>query len=219
MSIKIGDRFGRLTVVSPAEYTLNGRRWNCRCDCGSERVVLGHSLRRGATTSCGCYQRERSAQVCLERNRLRNPTVVTHGRSKTPEYRAWQKMKERCLKPSDKRYADYGGRGISVCPEWHSDFAAFYASVGTRPSPRHSLDRIDNDKGYEPGNCRWALPREQMTNRRMTRFVEVDGEEVPLADLAKRHGIPANTLRFRIVKGWDVDRAVTTPVRPKRSAA
>lgn len=129
---------------------------------------------------------------------------------KTPEYNAWSHMRERCYNTRDPRYADYGGRGITIDPLW-DDFEVFLSDMGPRPSPRHSLDREDNDLGYGPDNCKWSLPHEQMTNRRNTRLVE----GVPLAVLAKDFGIPANTLRFRILKGWDLREALTTPVRRK----
>tara|TARA_R100000365_G_C2748380_1_gene79776 strand:+ start:9724 stop:10215 length:492 start_codon:yes stop_codon:yes gene_type:complete len=131
-----------------------------------------------------------------------------------PEYDAWKSMRARCLNPSNKRFSDYGGRGITVCQRW-SEFPNFLQDMGRKPSAKHSIDRIDNNRGYEPGNCRWALPHQQMTNRSMTRFVEFKGESVPLASLAKKYGIPANTLRFRVMAGWDVERALTQPVRPK----
>ena len=138
----------------------------------------------------------------------------TLGGKESPEYCAWKAMRARCLNPRNKRFAQYGGRGIKVCDRW-KDFKNFLADMGLRPSARHSIDRIDNDRGYEPGNCRWALPHQQMTNRSMTRFVVVDGQSVPLATLARQHGIPLNTLRFRVLAGWDIKRALTQPVRPK----
>ncbi|WCS27247.1 hypothetical protein LOK46_10640 [Methylobacterium sp. NMS14P] len=147
----------------------------------------------------------------------------THGHASfgatTAEYEAWRKARQRCENPKNPRYASYGGRGIQVCERWR-DFAAFFADMGSRPTPAHQLDRKDNDKGYEPGNCRWATPAEQMVNRRNTRFVEVDGKQVPLATLAKEAGLPINTLRFRILKGWDLTRALTAPLAntgPKRT--
>jgi hypothetical protein len=121
-------------------------------------------------------------------------------------------MLARCYNPKNPRYADYGGRGITVCDAWRHDFSAFLADMGRRPSKEHSLDRIDNDKGYSPDNCRWALPAEQMTNLRGTLMIG----GMPLARLAHLRGIPVNTLRLRIVKGWSVYDALSRPVRPKR---
>lgn len=141
------------------------------------------------------------------------------GGKKTPEYKAWEAMKARCLNRNNSRFDSYGGRGITVCDRWLHSFENFLADVGMRPSARHSLDREKNHLGYSPENCRWALPHTQMTNRSVTRFVEVNGQSVPLATLAKQNGIPANTLRFRILKGWPLDEALSKPVRPKAKAA
>lgn len=132
---------------------------------------------------------------------------------RTPEYAIWQAMNARCRNPKNPRYESYGGRGIAICEAWR-DFAKFFADMGARPTPQHQLDRRDNDKGYNPDNCRWATPAEQMVNRRNTRFVEVDGKQMPLATLAHFCGIPANTLRARILAGWDVPKATSTPVGP-----
>jgi hypothetical protein len=207
----IGFKFNRWTVIAPAKpYVWRTKvrdRWLCRCECGTERAVLAIHLKDGRSQSCGCLTRERSSQ-----------RHTRHGRCATAEYKVWQAMIARCFNPKNPRYADYGERGISVCDEWR-DFAAFYRDLGDRPSSEHSIDRVDNSRGYEPGNCKWSIPHEQMTNRRCTRFVDVDGKQIPLASLAMKHGLPANTLRFRLLKGWPLSAALETPVRPKRSAA
>ena len=207
----IGQRFGRWTVIeSTTPYTWRTRvrdRFICRCDCGTVRAVIGTAMRNGSSHSCGCLTRERS------RNKH-----TKHGRYQTPEYKVWQAMIARCFNPKNPRFDDYGERGISVCEEWR-DFRAFHRDMGDRPSPIYSLDRIDNARGYEPGNCKWSLPHQQMTNRRCTRFVDVGDRKIPLADLAIKHKIPANTLRFRILKGWPLSEALNKPVRPKLPAA
>jgi len=206
--VGIGDRFGRWEVISEAPVKLVGknkkrfRQWLCRCVCGVERPVTEHSLKAGTSVSCGCYNRERTVE-----------THTKHGATGTPEYKAWQKMIERCYNPNNKRYADYGGRGILVSKRWFHSFEEFLKDMGPRPSPRHSLDRIDNDKSYNKNNCQWSLPKTQMTNRRNTRKVG----DVPLAELARKHGIPANTLRWRVLRDdWELEDALTTPVRYKR---
>lgn len=121
-------------------------------------------------------------------------------------------MRQRCFDSSLDSYANYGGRGISVCPEWLDDFSRFLADVGPRPTPKHSLDRIDVNGNYEPDNVRWATAREQQWNQRHTRMVERDGELVPAAKLAYEAGLHVNVLMRRIKLGWDLDRAMTTPV-------
>ena len=157
MGIEIGQRFGRWTVVSEA---MPGRRssYVCRCDCGTERSVMRQNLLHPTkpSRSCGCG-RERQLAV-----------ATTHGMTNSPEFSVWRSMKTRCYNPNHHKYPLYGGRGIIVCDEWLNDFAAFYAYVGPRPSMKHTLDRIDGDRNYEPGNVRWATPLEQRHNRRST---------------------------------------------------
>lgn len=148
----VGQRFGRLTVLSREQRNLRGRlQWVCICDCGRKVVILEYNLRDGNSKSCGCG---------------REVSHRKHGLRKAPEYRLWQNMVQRCGNPNNPRYDDYGGRGIRVCARWRKSFAAFYADVGPRPSAKHSIDRIDNDGNYEPGNVRWATAYQQVHNRR-----------------------------------------------------
>lgn len=216
----VGPKFGRWTVLSQAAsvlYERDGglgtphehRRWLCLCTCGTEKEVAELALRSGRSISCGCYNRERSAAKHTTHG-------ATAGGRQSAEYSTWKAMLARCYNPNNKRYKDYGGRGIGVCDEWKESFSTFLHEVGLRPSPRHSIDRIHNDRGYEPGNCKWSEPHEQMINRRKSYLVEVDQGRIALSDLAKGSGIPANTLRARLELGWTVDRATSVPVRQKR---
>lgn len=148
----MGMRFGRLIVVAPAPYKQSGGRyrvtWRCRCDCGNEAIVTGD----------GCFTK-----------------LATHRATNTPEYSAWQSMRDRCCNPRNKRFRHYGGRGISICDRWRfgengkGPFECFLADVGRRPSPELSIDRIDNDDGYHPGNVRWATRIQQRRNQRPRR--------------------------------------------------
>jgi hypothetical protein len=156
-----GNVYGRLTVLgrSPERQGKN-QCWLCRCECQTLTIVTGSHLRHGKTRSCGCLN--------LEKLRAR----VRHGQAKGGHarvYRIWNAMKQRCHNPNQPHYQRYGGVGVAVCDEWRKSFDAFYAYMGDPTTPDHSIDRIDNSRGYEPGNCRWATASEQMKNRRKFR--------------------------------------------------
>lgn len=138
-----------------------------------------------------------------------------HGLSYRHEYRVWQTMRLRCTDPEHPAFDNYGGRGITVCDRWLNSPAAFIEDMGPRPSPAHEIDRIDNDRGYEPGNCRWVTRSENCRNRRSNRLLTFDGETLSLAEWCERRGMPSDTVRKRLEAGWPVDRALTAPVRPK----
>lgn len=151
----VGNRYGRLTVLSVETRSFSVPSGNyrrtfamCRCDCGTDYGAWLSQIVRRESASCGCAQ-------------------GTHRRSKTSEYRCLQQLVRRCTLPHVPSYADYGGRGITVCDRWRESFENFFADMGAKPSPRHSLDRIDNSRGYEPGNCRWATSSTQQRNRRV----------------------------------------------------
>lgn len=204
----VGRRFGLLIVTAEDPVRRNPRspQWFCQCDCGVVSSVTGGNLRQGNTQSCGCLRREALSK-----------TATRHGGARPmqriPEYVAWVEMRKRCLKRDLPAYPDYGGRGIMICPEW-SDFAVFYRDMGDRPSPHHSLDRINNDGPYSPENCRWATKTEQARNTRSTRRITLHGVTRPMADWADLTGIPISTLRARIDRyGWSAEDALTKPIR------
>lgn len=177
------------------QFVKNGRGYGqYLCQCGNKFVSRKDAIKSGQTVSCGCYNAAR---------------ITTHGLSKTPEYKAWQEMLQRCLNPVCTSYKNYGGRGITVCQQWR-DFYCFILDMGKRPSPKHSLDRKMNDRGYYPDNCRWATRSQQQQNKRNTRFVEYDGKIVSLALLARLNGLNPILVWTRVFQnGWPVERAIT----------
>jgi hypothetical protein len=150
-----GQRFGRLVAVKRVGYAHSGHAtWLCQCDCGESNVVSTNPLRRGLTRSCGCLQREKASLSGKSRGKFNLPSTKTHGEgsndSYTPEYTCWKNVKERCLNPRVPEWKYYGGRSIEVCDRWLNSYENFLADMGRRPSPRHSIDRIDNDGPYTP---------------------------------------------------------------------
>lgn len=181
----------------------------CRCDCGSFVDVPPFRLRSGNTNSCGC----KFSDVVAQRNKAAAKHNHASGRKVTAEYRAWASIKNRCLNENDKRYPDYGGRGIKVHPEWITSFEAFLRDVGSRPSRQFTIDRICNNGNYEPGNVRWATAAQQNRNRRTTKQYELAGELKPLAEWAELAGLPYDRVRQRVETfGWPLNEALGTPI-------
>lgn len=204
-----GHKYGRLTVVSKGKGKRYGRSltsvvtWHCICECGTEVEVTANGLKSGVSKSCGCLRKENLKTANTTHNRTKDP--ITGKVSK--EYRTWQNMKARCENPNHRHYHLYGGRGINVCDRWQS-FAAFFEDMGSPPTDRHSIDRIDNDSAYTPENCRWATQRDQINNRKNTVFIEYNGERLPSSEWSARTGVPIKSIYVRLRLGWPVERAL-----------
>lgn len=186
-------RFGRLTALNRSGKTRHGAvLWRTQCECGRSITVQAGSLMSGNSTSCGCSR-------------------TRHGHARksrySPTYLTWQAMIRRCNDPKAVDFWNYGGRGVLVCLRWES-FESFLADMGDRPAGT-SIDRINNDGNYEPGNCRWATAREQANNKRNSRTLEINGVRRTIAEWSRSSGIGYSTIKERILRGWSPLRAVT----------
>jgi len=210
-----GQRFGRWLVIRCTDNGLiknhKKRPWLCRCDCGVEREILKENLRvrSGRTASCGCAHKEQTTKHGHRAGALRGHSLT---------YNSWSGMIRRCYDPVCRSFEVYGRIGIVVCDRWRGTdgFSNFLKDMGERPSAKHSLDRIDSTGNYTLDNCRWATTIQQINNRRTTRSIIVDGKRISIGDLARQHGIDYKVLAGRLSYGWDVHRAVSTPVRKGR---
>ena len=223
MSRKIdltGQKFGRLLVLRCVDNTTSKAvLWECLCECGKICTVKGILLRRENTKSCGCLRREIMRQVAATRN-------LRHGEGsngkETPEYRAWSNMLSRCNNNKHQLFGDYGGRGVKVCERWHV-YENFIFDMGRRPSRKHSLDRIDNNKNYMPENCRWATMVQQNNNQRprrkrkeynITDFVNYAGKTQTVLAWMKELARNPDTYRARRRAGMSIEEALFTPLQP-----
>lgn len=200
-----GMTFGNLTAVGQAGNDKRGYAvWACTCSCGKSVAVTSRWLTTGQKKSCNVDGHRWAGSDQKKRDTLRSLHYV--------EYTAWKHMRFRCEKPSDSSYKNYGARGITVCERWQS-FKNFFADMGPKPSPSHSIERKNNNGNYEPGNCVWATPKEQARNQRRTIFVEWEGRRITLAALIERLGLNPSLIYSRLKIGWTLEKALTTPGR------
>ena len=200
-------RFGKLYVrkQTPSKNDKGEWQWVCDCICGNVTTVRGYCLRRGSTTSCGCSRGENGKVMWTK-----------HGKSRVAEYGSWISMIRRCNDEGNEKYADYGGRGIEVCSRWLSSIDCFISDMGPRPSEKHTIDRIDTNGNYEPGNCRWATPEEQSNNRDLVDKFDYNGEQLSISQIARINNIPYSSLYDRVKRyGMTMEIALKTPFRRK----
>jgi hypothetical protein len=198
-----GQRFGRLTALS---YEGRSKQydalWRCICDCGAQCQVRAGALRGGHTQSCGCLQRERT-----------RASHLSHGLTNSKLYGVWSEMKRRCSNSHDTAYGDYGGRGITVCEEW-GRFEPFYEWARENGYQEGlTIERVNNNAGYEPSNCVWATQAVQNRNMRSNIILDFHGQRIKLIEWADSLGIPADIFHTRVRRGWSAERVLTQPVR------
>lgn len=201
-----GRVFGHWTVtrLSDKVSKTGALYWEAACVCGAKSEVRGTALTSGTTESCGCMK---PAAVASAR--------ASHGLARAPIYHVWASMRARCKNPNRPEFSNYGGRGITVCSRWES-FDAFFSDMGNPPFKGAQIDRIDNSRGYEPGNVRWVTAKQNMLNRRVTRTVSINGEVMPVVTASELTGIKVDTLKDRANKGWEGDRLIA-PVRSRKA--
>jgi hypothetical protein len=207
----IGKKFNRLLILKEGSSIKYGkttmRKVFCQCDCGNVKEIDLNSIKRGKSTSCGCYNKENAKKSSTKHGLAMLSTGIRH-----PDYAIWTKLKSRCLNPNDKSYKHYGGRGIKVCERWLHSFENFINDLGWRPNKKYSLERIDYNKDYCPENCKWILKSEQTKNCRRVKLIAYNGKEHCLTDLCKLLGLVYSTMRHRVYDlGIPFEEAIKYP--------
>lgn len=193
----VGRSFRDLTVIAE-DRSRKRRRWKCLCICGNHHVALTSNLKSGLTTSCGCAKQRRPEHALIHGDNCL-------GR-RAKEYKAWCGIRARCGNPKDGAFYNYGARGITVCDRWRDSYPNFLADMGRAPSPTHSIDRIDNNGNYEPGNCRWATATEQ--NRNTRRTIKIDG--ICLKEICEARDLPYDAILSRLARGDPTEVAISS---------
>lgn len=194
----IGYKFNRLTVIEEVDRIHPKRpMYACKCDCGKMKNVEGRRLREGTIKSCGCLSKELT--------RIRS---ITHGMTDSSEYKTWCGIKRRCLNENDKRYPEYGGRGIKICDSWSNSFQSFFHDMGEKPEG-YSIERIDVNGNYEKSNCKWIKLSSQASNKRTNVKITHKNETKNLSDWSLETGIKAETISARIKRGWSIEKSLS----------
>lgn len=196
----IGEKRGKLTCIGK-DKTRDFRYYLFQCECGNVKSIIKYNVENGSTRSCGCLKRE-------------NPNHTTHGLSHTRIDNIYRSMIDRCKNPNNKRYCIYGAKGIRVCEEWENDKTTFFEwSFANGYADNLTIDRIDNSKGYEPSNCRWATYEEQGNNKTTNHFLKYNGERRTIRQWEKYLGFKKGLIHSRLRRGWSVEKTLTTAVR------
>ena len=192
-----GKQFGKLTVINRAgtdhcKHVI----WNCICDCGNKKILRSNNLRSHHQQSCGCE----TSNILSKLSKKHGHNTDFNGKSST--YNSWDNMNQRCRNPKNTNYPRYGAKGITVCERWMgiNGFVNFLSDMGEKPTPKHSIDRIDTNKGYYPENCRWATRKEQHRNKNNNIWYEYNGERLILTDWSKKLKTSSNSLKEHINK-------------------
>jgi hypothetical protein len=199
----IGQRFNSWLVIK--RYGKQGKQptWLCVCDCGNEGIIPSYNLKSGRSTNCGCKRKETLSKM-----------NTTHGMTNSRLYNIWLNMKRRCYSLNASDYGRYGGRGITVCKEWYNDFQVFYDwSVQNGYTSKLTIDRIDNNGNYAPSNCRWTTRKIQANNSSHNHFITFKEERKTLSEWCCELNLNYHTIKRRIFRGWEIDKAFLTPVR------
>lgn len=207
MEVEVGQKYGAWEVIGPSS---DSSKMMCRCSCGrTEHSVRKYDLVRGKSLMC------RRCSVAISKT---SHGAAPYGKS-SPEYNTWVHMIQRCHNPKNKDYKNYGGRGIEVCEMWRESFEAFLLMVGKRPTLKHTIERIDTNRGYEPGNVRWATRHEQNQNMRSNVKLTIEGETKTVSEWSRdpRCTVSMFTVYKRLDRGWDARRAVFTPSKSRSS--
>lgn len=205
-------KFNKLLVLKRSPKRSSCAYWVCQCDCGNIKTISSNSLKSGQI-SCGCSKYEGAA----ERGRFVGKLPKTHCKMLTlkfkKEYLTWNNIKARCKQKKLRCYSSYGGRGIKVCESWINNFEQFLNDMGPAPTPKHTIDRINNDGNYEPENCRWATRNVQALNTSKNLFFEKNGLRMSITQWSKYLGGAPQLIRMRLTKGWTLEDALSTPVK------
>ena len=201
ISLLIGQKYGKLTILKEENPNSCGKRSvECSCECSNKVVTTINGLRSGNTTSCGCTRKEK------------NKSRAIHGHlskgKQSAEYNSWINMVSRCENKNRSDYSRYGECGIRVCERWRTSFANFLSDMGLKPSPLHSIDRINNQGNYEPENCRWATSEEQNCNKKTNRLLEIRGKSQTISRWAKELNIHPQTLYSRLNRGLTAEEVL-----------